>query len=70
MKDIEFLTKLLSYTTPQDNCESLAIKLLNKYGNATRVLLSDDELLDNNTKTLFAIVVSSAKKITWELELD
>lgn len=70
MKDIEFLTKLLSYTIPQEDCLKLATELLNKYGNATRVLLSDDERLDNNTKTLFAIVVSSAKKITWELELD
>lgn len=45
---------------------SIATKLLDKYGSLGNVLISKDDLLDNDTKILLSMIKTCAKKMIWE----
>lgn len=66
MTDLETLIQLLNYTMPDRDTRSIAIKLLDKYGSLGNVLISKDNLLDNDTKILLSMIKTCAKKMIWE----
>lgn len=66
MTDLETLIQLLNYTMPDRDTRSIAIKLLDKYGSLGNVLISKDDLLDNDTKILMSMIKTVAKKMIWE----
>lgn len=66
MTDLETLIQLLNYTMPDRDTRSIAIKLLDKYGSLGNVLISKDDLLDNDTKILMSVIKTVAKKMIWE----
>jgi hypothetical protein len=66
MTDLETLIQLLNYTMPDRDTRSIAINLLDKYGSLGNVLISKDDLLDNDTKILMSMIKTVAKKMIWE----
>lgn len=66
MTELETLIQLLNYTMPDRDTRSIAIKLLDKYGSLGNVLISKDDLLDNDTKILMSMIKTVAKKMIWE----
>ena len=66
MTDLETLIQLLNYTMPDRDTRSIATKLLDKYGSLGNVIVSKDDILDNDTKILLSMIKTVAKKMIWE----
>lgn len=66
MTDLETLIQLLNYTMPDRDTRSIAIKLLDKYGSLGDVIVSKDDILDEDTKILLSMIKTVAKKMIWE----
>lgn len=66
MTDKEILIKLLNYTISDRDTHSIATKLLDKYGSLGNVLVSKDDMLDEDTKILLSIIKAVARKMVWE----
>lgn len=66
MTDLETLIQLLNYTMPDRDTHSIATKLLDKYGSLGNVIVSKDDILDEDTKILMSMIKTVAKKMIWE----